>query len=477
MRLANSDVLAKGGELVRHLLPTQGVEVMDLIHQFPDLFADLPGLTPLVTHNVDVGKALPIKQHPYRLNPEKLAIVREEIAYMLEHGIIEPSSSEWSSPLVLVPKPDGTTRMCVDYRKVNAVSKADSYPIPRIEDCIDRIGSAKYVSKFDLLKGYWQVPLSERAKEISAFVTPDGLYQFRVLPFGLRNAPSCFQRMMNEVTRGLTNCVTYIDDVVLYSDSWTDHVAQIRDFFERLAEAMLVINLSKSEVGRAQVTYLGHVVGQGHVGPRMAKVQAIADLPIPHTRRQLMRVLGMCGFYRKFVSNFAAITEPLTNLLRKSVPYKWTELCQRAFEQVKAVLTCEPVLMAPDFKKTFKLAVDACDVGIGAVLLQEDGAGRDRPVAYYSKKLNRHQRVYSTIEKEALSLVLALQHFEIYVSCGGGDVKIYTDHNPLVFIERFKTKNQRLFRWSLVLQQYNLHIQHVAGKDNIMADTLSRAVG
>lgn len=281
---------------------------------------------------------------------------------------------------------------------------------------------------------------------------------------------------MNQVTRGLPNCVTYIDDVVLYNDVWTDHVAQMSEFFERLAKANLVINLTKSEFGRAQVTYLGHVVGQGQVRPRTAKVQAIADLPVPQTRKKLMRVLGMCGFYRKFVQNFSAITEPLTNLLRKSVPYKWTQQCQKAFELVKAILTCEPVLAAPDFGIPFKMAVDACDVGVGAVLMQADKTGMDRPVAYYSKKLNSHQKAYSTIEKEALALVLALQHFEVYVSSGCGEVEVFTDHNPLVFIERFKTKNMRLFRWSLVLQQYNLHIKHVAGKDNVIADTLSRAV-
>lgn len=208
--------------------------------------------------------------------------------------------------------------------------------------------------------------------------------------------------------------------------------------------------------------------------PRAAKVQAILGLPAPKTRRQLMRLLGMCGFYRKFVPNFAAVTEPLTNLLRKGIKFVWTDGCQSALDKIKAILSCEPVLAAPDFELPFKLAVDACDVGIGAVLLQPDSSGIDKPVAYFSKKLNKHQRGYSTVEKEALGLVLAVQHFEVYLAGGGGDIVVYTDHNPLTFLEKFSSSNQRVFRWSLILQPYSLVIRHLPGKDNVIADTLSR---
>lgn len=276
------------------------------------------------------------------------------------------------------------------------------------------------MSKFDLLKGYWQVPLSDHAKEVSAFVTPEGLYRCLVLPFGMKNAPASFQRLMNFVTSGLSNVLTYIDDVVVYSGTWSEHLCHIEQLFVRLEEAGLVINLPTCELGKGQVTYLGHQVGQGLVSPRAAKVQAILDIPAPQTCRQLMRLLGMCGFYRKFVPNFAAATEPLTNLLQKGVKFLWSERCQTALDQLKAILSCEPVLRAPDFEQPFKLACDACEVGIGAVLLQADSAGVDKPVAYFSKKLNKHQKGYSTVEKETLALVLAVQHFELYLAGGGG---------------------------------------------------------
>ncbi len=473
-RLKNSSALGCLTESLIHLTLEQRGEVLQLVDQFKPLFKDTPGLTHLITHDVDVGETTPIKQHPYRINPQKWAQVKPELCYMEEIGVIEQGSSEWSSPLVPVPKPDFTVRPCIDYRKVNNVTKTDAYPIPRLEDCIDKIGSAQFVSKFDLLKGYWQVPLTERAKEVSAFVTPECLYRCQVLPFGMKNAPATFQRLMNLVTSGLQNTVTYLDDVVCYSSSWSDHIEHMRKLFERLQEAGLVINLPKCEIGKGQVTYLGHQVGQGCVRPRTAKVQAILDLPAPKSKHQLMRVLGMCGFYRRFVPNFAAVTAPLTNLLKKGVKFSWSADSQQALEMIKAVLASEPVLVAPDFSAPFKLAVDACDVGVGAVLLQTDGSGIDKPVAYFSKKLNRHQKRYSTIEKEALALVLAVQHFEVYISSAGGDLEVLTDHNPLTFLAKFKTSSQRVFRWSLILQPYSLRVKHLPGKENVIADTLSR---
>ena len=208
--------------------------------------------------------------------------------------------------------------------------------------------------------------------------------------------------------------------------------------------------------------------------PRRAKVEAILGLPSPQNRREVLQVLGMCGFYRRFVPNFAAATAPLTQLLQKGTRFLWSTACEEAFSGVKTILACQPVLRAPDFHAPFKLAVDACDVGVGAVLLQVDEQGLDRPVAYFSKKLNRHQKRYATIEKEALGLVLAVKHFEVYVSQGGREVEVLTDHNPLAFLARYQTANNRVFRWALVLQPYNLVVRHVAGKNNILADTLSR---
>ena len=265
----------------------------ELILEYEHLFPDIPTRTDKIYHDVILEDTKPIKQHPYRMNPMKQQCLKEEVTYLLENDFIEPSQSNYSSPCILVPKQNGTYRMCTDYRKVNNVTKTDSFPIPRIDDCIDKVGKAKYVTKFDLLKGFWQVPLTERAKEVSAFVTPEGLYQYKVMPFGMKNSPATFQRLMNSVLAGLDNCDAYIDDAIIPSDDFDEHLRAIRAFFDRLTEAKLTINLEKSEFCHAVLTFLGHVVGQGLVKPVDAKVKAISEFPEPTCKRQLMRFLGM----------------------------------------------------------------------------------------------------------------------------------------------------------------------------------------
>ncbi|XP_041461225.1 uncharacterized protein LOC121412478 [Lytechinus variegatus] len=472
-KVNNSHVMANPSKILGHLSDFEQQDVVQILLDYPEVCGDKLGYTGEAIHDVDVGDHLPIKQHPYRLNPRKKSQVRKELEYMLACGVIEPSQSCWSSPVVLVPKPDGSQRFCIDYRKVNAVTKPDSFPLPRIEDCIDQIGNARYITKLDLMKGYWQVPLTERAREISAFVTPQGLFQCRVMPFGMRNAPATFQRLMNCVIAGLDNVVVYLDDILVVSDTWSDHLTCLRDVFVRLTKAGLVVNLSKCEFAQATVTYLGHVVGHGCVAPREAKVQAIVDFPAPSTKKEVMRFLGMCGFYRKFVPNFSDIVVPLTDLLKKGTKFDWTKPCEIAFQKLKAVLISKPVLQAPNFEHPFLLATDASEVGVGAVLLQLDEEGFMKPVSYFSKKLDVHQQRYSTVEKECLGLVLAVQHFDVYLS-SCPDVTVFTDHNPLTFLERFRNKNQRLFRWSLFLQPYGLNVTHIKGNDNVIADTLSR---
>ena len=227
------------------------------------------------------------------MNPVKGEYLKREINYLLDNNFIEPSKSSWSSPCLLIPKPDGTYQFCTDYRKVNAVTKTNTFPLPRIEDCIDRVGNAKFISKFDLLKGFWQVPLTSRAKEISAFATPEGLYQYKVMPFGMKNSRPTFQRLINHVISGISGCEAYIDDIIIYTETWTEHIDVLNQFFTRLAEAKLTVNLAKSEFGKATVTFLGHVVGYGTIKPIEAKVEAISKFPVPEGKRQLMRFLGM----------------------------------------------------------------------------------------------------------------------------------------------------------------------------------------
>ena len=323
-RLTNSDVLQNLDSKLSHLSQSQRQDLEKLLLEFKHLFPDVPSRTDQIYHYVDVGNADPVNQHPYRLNPSKQQYLKEEIKYLSRTTSLNRATVAGALP-ELVPKPDGSYRMCTDYRKVNSMTKTDTFPIPRMDDCIDKVGKARYVMKFDLLKGFWQVPLPDCAKEISAFVTPHRLYQYKVMPFGMKDSPASFQRLINKVTVDLEGCEAYIDDMIIYSDTWEEHLRINHEFFERLRRAMLTINLSKSEFGQAQVTYLRHVVGQGEVKPVSAKVEAIANFPHPESKKQLMRFLGMVGYYRRFYPNFATVTEPLMQLLSKRVKFIWSD--------------------------------------------------------------------------------------------------------------------------------------------------------
>ena len=414
IKLQNSQILNDLGTKLSHLPSVQRKELAEVITQYREVFPDVPSKTNLIEHDVDVGDSAPIKQHPYRVSPMKKELLDKEVQYMLENDIIEESQSNWSSPCILVPKHDDGFRFCTDFRKVNDKTKSDSFPIPRIADCIDQIGNAKFVSTFDMLKGYWQVPLTQRAREISAFVTPSGLYQYKVMPFGMKNAPAAFQGVVNRLVRDIDGCGGYMDDVVIFSDNWSDHIRQIKRFFQIMREAKLTINLMGSEFGKAAVKYLGRIVGQGQVRPLDARVQTIVEYPIPTSRKELARFLGVGGCYRNFCLGFSEIAAPLTNLLGKRVKFVWTDDCQLAFDKVKLLLQKSPVLRGPDYERPFKLMVDSGDVGTGSVLVQEASDGLDHPVSYFSKKFLKYQKNYSVVEKETLGLVLALEHFDVY---------------------------------------------------------------
>ncbi len=474
-RFKNSEILADLNSHLSHLTDSQRRDIKELISSFHSLFHDVPSCTTILKHDIDIGNAIPVKQHAYRVNALKRAVMKTEVEYLLENGLAKPSCSPWSSPCLLVTKGDGSARFCTDYRKINALTVPDCFPLPRMEDCVDTLGPARFVSKLDLLKGYWQVPLTSRASDISAFVTPDDFMQYCVMAFGMRNAPATFQRLINLVLTGIPNCNAYLDDLVIYSTDWSEHVSTLHEVFKRLEYASLTLNLAKCDFGQATITYLGREVGQGQVRPIEAKVSAIAEFPVPTSRKELRRFLGMAGYYRNFCKNFSTVVSSLTSLISPLRAFLWSDECQNAFENVKALLCSVPVLAAPAYDKAFKLEIDASFVGAGAVLIQEDIYGIDHPVCYFSRKFNKSQLNYSTIEKETLALLLALQYFDVYLSSSNLPIMVFTDHNPLVFLSRMYNQNQRLMRWSLVVQGYHLMIEHKKGSENVMADALSRA--
>ena len=401
--------------------------------------------------------------------------VLRELQETEQYGIIEPSTSEWSSPIVLVKKKDGTMRMCIDYRRLNAVTQVEAYPMPRIDDIIDRLGKARYITTLDLTKGYWQMPVAVRDRPKTAFVTPRGLFQFRVMPFGLNGAPASFQRLTDSLVKGCEDfAAAYLDDLVIFSSSWRGHVEHLRTILRRIKDANLTVKLAKCQFGMKQCVYLGHVVGNGTVRPEMSKMQAVESFPRPETKREVRGFLGLTGYYRRFIPDYATVALPLTDLTRKTSPnvVQWTEECAKAFDALKKHLCSSPVLRSPDFTQPFILQTDASDRGAGAVLSQCGPDGEEHPVAYYSRKFLPREERYSTVEKECLAIKLAVTAFRVYLL--GRKFNIQTDHRSLEWLDKLKESNPRLCRWSLSLQPYVYTVDHRPGKANANADSLSR---
>ena len=304
----------------------------------------------------------------------------------------------------------------MDYRKLNKVTTPDPYPIPRVDDLLDGLGQAQYISKLDLTKGYCVDPAS---KHKTAFVTPLGKYQVTVMPFGLVGSPVVFQRMMNTILADILFFASaFIDDVALYSKTWEEHIQHLTTVFTRLREAKLTAKGRKCELGMRECFYLGHVVGCGQVRPEQAKVSAISSFLQPQTIKDVRSFLGLAGYYRRFIPDFASAAAPLSDLTRKDAPDRvlWSPACQDAFDKLKKDLSSNPVLTSPDFDQPFVIQTDASNVGIGAVLSQSDEKGQDRPIAYFSHKLLPRETKYATVEKECLAIVEEVRHFRVCVT-------------------------------------------------------------
>ena len=314
--------------------------------------------------------------------------------------------------------------------------------------------------------------IDEESIPITGFVTPFGHFEWNFMPFGLRNAPATFSRLAAKLAKGLESfSAAYLDDFVIFSNTWSEHLDHIRQVLSRIRQAGLTLNIAKCEFAKAEIDYLGHHIGLGKVQPRAKKVEALLHFERPTTRKQLQAFLGLAGYYRRFIPHFADIASVLSDLLKKGQNFSWKESHERAFLDIKSRIATRPILRPPDFTKPFCMAVDASDVAIGATLFQlvDD---IEHPICFLSKKLDVHQRKYSTVEKEALGLILAVRAFSVYF--GSSSVTVFTDHSPLQFINRMANHNQKLLRWSLELGQYNLNLVHRRGRDNVLPDILSR---
>ncbi len=463
-------------EKIAHLNVNQGIKIRDIVNKYSQVISDKPGCCKDFLYKICLKpEARPAQSRPYRLSPSQHQWLREEINELIIDGLIEPSCSEWASPTLVVPKPEaGKFRCVIDYRKANPLIEGDSFPMARVDDLLDRIGQATVLSKFDLCKGFYQVLLDETSRPITSFCTPFGVFQWKRLPMGLKISPAAFNAMLAKVLSGLEDiCGLYLDDIVVFSKSWEEHLRHIELIFQRLKNYGLTIKLSKCFFACPEIEFLGHMVGFGTVSPKQLKVMDLLNTMRPEGKRQLQSWLGLSGYYQRYIPKYAELTAPLTDLLKKDVKFNWTAKADKSFNEIKCLLAQKPVLKIADFSKPFVIFVDASSVASAAILMQTGENGVLHPISYYSKKHNKSQLNYTTTDLEALAMVLAVRAFRIYLS---GATTIYTDHEALHYIHNNATKNKRLLRWSMELQQFDLKVEHVKGKNNIFADYLSRHV-
>ena len=459
-----------------HLTEEQKVDFAQLLRKYHGIFAatkkDL-GRTDLVKHRINTGTAPPIRKPPRRLPLGKRQVEKQEIESMLERGVIQPSTSPWASPVVLVTKKDGSTRFCVDYRAVNDLSIKDAYPLPRIDDSLDALNGGRWFNIMDLMSGYWQIMMEPEDIEKTAFTTSQGLYEFKVMPFGLANAPATFERLMESVLRGLQweECLVYMDDIIVAGSSIEQCLQRLDHVFERLQAAGLKLKPSKCSFFRKNVTFLGHVVTEDGVHTDPEKIRHVKEWPVPKTVKEVRSFLGLCSYYRKFISGFAQMARPLNRLTEKTSSFVWDGACEESFTKLKEALTSAPVLAYPRQTGQFILDTDSSGWAAGAVLSQVQ-EGNEKVIAYFSKALSKTEQEYCVTRKELLAVVLALEHFYPYLY--GRQVILRTDNAAVSWMKNLRAPTGQTARWLERIQQYDLVIQHREGRSHNNADALSR---
>ena len=468
------------------LTPEQKHSLMVLLGQNSDVFAlnlSELGCTDLFPHRIDTGNAHPIKQRCYRQSPALKQETSKHVHEMLNNNIIEPSLSEWASPVCLVQKKSTdpnkpSYRFCVDFRKLNALTEKKVFPLPKMEDIFDSLGEAraKWNSTVDMFNGYLQIKLDPKTKHKTAFTCHEGVFEFNRLPFGLSNSPHTFQLAMSEVLRGINwkSALVYMDDILIFSQTFEEHLQHLAAVFQKLREANLRLKPTKCNFAAKEVKFLGHVLSKNGIAVDTTKTDAVKSFPKPENTTDVRAFLGLANYYRKFVKGFSKIAAPLHKLLAKGAKFIWDNDCQSAFEQIKQLLTAPPVLAFPDFSKDFILYTDASQIAIGYVLGQKDSKGRERVIAYGGRALRGAEKNYGITQLEYLALVEGVKQYHVYLA--NRKFKIFTDHEALKNFQKIRQEcsTGRLARWAMFLQGYDFEIHYKKGSAHGNADALSR---
>ena len=473
--------------LDEHMRPViQGIDIkgedllasIELLKRYQDVFVGPDGKLGCTEicdgHRIDTGDTLPVRQRLRRLPPKRRQIVQDYVQELLAQKCIKPSNSDWATPVVIVTKKDGSPRFCLDYRKLNAVTIKDAFPLPRIDDALDQLAFKKYYCTFDLASGFYQLPMHPKDSHKTAFITHEGLYEWLVLPMGLSNSPATFQRCMAQVLKGLIpkRCLAYLDDIIVFGDDYEDTMQNLELVFQRLRQANLKLKPKKCRIFQTEVAYLGHLVSHDGIRTDPKKIESIKTWPTPCDVKGVRSFLGIASYYRKFIPNFSSIAHPLTRLTEKDVKFQWSDEETRSFDSLKKNLISSPILTYPTDKDKYVVDTDASNYGIGAVLSQVQN-GVERVIAYASKSLTKSQRRYCTTKRELLAVVhfvsVTFRHYLI-----GEPFTIRTDHSSLTWLTGFKDADGMLARWLTMLAPFIYTIEHRKGDLHLNADALSR---
>jgi len=426
-----------------------------------------------VDHAIDLipGQSPP-SCAPCRLAPIELEELKRLLSELLESGFIVPSKSPYGALIIFVKKKDGSLCMCVDYRALNKMTVKNKYPLPHIDDLLDRLQGATIFSSLDLHSGYNQIRIKEEDIPKTAFRTRYGHFEFHVMHFGLTNDPATFMTLMNDIFRPLLDScvVVFLDDILVYSKTPKEHDQQLRQVLDISCNNKLYCKISKCSFFQPAVDYLGYVISAEGVSTSPHKTEAIANWESPTSIHDVQSFMGLANFYHKFVKDFSAIASLITNLTRKDLPFQWTPDHEVAFNNLKTALCTAPTLILPDFSKTFYVMTDASDLATGAVLMQDQGKGL-QPIAFESQKLQGTEHRYPPHELELLAIIHALRAWQHYLL--GPHFKIYTDHLSLRYLQTQPTLSPKEARWLDFLQEFDFEIHYLPGKKNVVADALS----
>lgn len=435
------------------------------------------GCTSLVEHKIELTDPEPFKVRTFPMSPYMQRHLNSEVDRMLDLGVIQPSKSPYSSNVILVKKPSGEYRLCFDGRKLNSITKKDSYPLPNLTQTLDKVRNAHFLTAIDLKHAFWQIKLSPDSCEKTAFsVIGKGHFEFTRMPFGLCNSAQQLQRLIDRLFDPSIeqNIFTYLDDLIIVNSTFESHIETLLKVFEILKSANLMVNVAKCKFCKASLSFLGYIVDRNGLHTNPDKVKAIVEYPKPKNTTEIKRFLGIASWYRRFIRDFAEITAPITELIKgkqKRQSISWTDNANRSFEEIKTRLIMAPVLASPDFSKPFTISCDASNFALGAVLTQGEGEN-EKVIAYASRTLTKAERNYTTTELELLSIVTAVSKFRCYVE--GVKFKVITDHSSLLWLKRLQNPSGRLARWAVHLSQYDFDIEYRSGKLNVLADGLSR---